>query len=83
MEKTLINLFVPSVQEEYDLFAPSDLKVSELVSVLAIGVEDLSNGHYSISNKEKLLRTNPDAVLNPQKSLRESGVKNGTRLIMI
>ena len=56
MEKTLINLYVPSVQEEYDLFAPADMKIRELVGVLAIGVKDLSNGHYRISNKEMLLR---------------------------
>ncbi len=83
MEKILVNLYVPSIQEEYDLFAPADLKVGELVGVFALGVQDLSNGHYSISDKERLLRTNPDAVLHPQRSLKECGIKDGTRLIMI
>lgn len=83
MEKILINLSVPSVQENYDVFVPSDLEIGTLVCVLASGVQDLCNGRYSISEKEMLIRTSPDAVLNPNKTLSDYDIDDGTRLVLI
>lgn len=83
MEKILVSLFVPSVQEKYDLFVPADLEIGTLSSVLANGVHDLCNGRYCVSEKEMLLRTSPDAVLNPNKTLSEYDINDGTGLILI
>ena len=83
MEKILINLFVPSVQEKYDLFVPSDLEIGVLTGILANGVRDLCNGRYCISEKEMLIKTSPDVVLNPKKTLSEYDVNDGVKLVLI
>lgn len=83
MEKILVSLFVPAVQEKYDLFVPSDLEIGTLSSVLANAIHDLSNGRYSVSEKEMLLRTFPDAVFDPNKTLFEYDIGDGTELILI
>lgn len=83
MEKILVNLFVPSVQEKYDIFVPSNLEIGVLVSVLANGVQDLCNGRYCQSEKEMLIRLSPDIVLNPHKTLSYYDIKDGARLVLI
>lgn len=83
MDKILVSLFVPSVQENFDLFVPSDLEIGTLSSVLANAVHDLSNGRYCVSEKERLIITFPDAVLNPEKTLSEYGVNDGAKLMLI
>ncbi len=83
MKKILVSLFVPAVQEKYDLFVPSELEIRALSSVLANAICDLCNGRYCVSGKERLLRKSPDAVLNPDKTFSEYGINDGTELILI
>lgn len=83
MDKILVSLFVPSVQEKYDLFVPSDLDIGSLASTLANAVQDLCNGRYSVSEKERLIRLSPDASLDPSKTLSEYGIDDGTGLMLI
>lgn len=83
MDKILVSLFVPLVQEKYDLFVPVDLDVGSLTSVLANSVQDLCNGRYSVSGKERLIRTLPDAVLDPLKTFSEYDINDGTELMLI
>lgn len=83
MDKILISLFVPSVQEKYDLFVPVDLEIGILAGILANGVHDLCDGRYCVSGKEMLIRTAPDAVLNPKKTLADYDINDGVGFILI
>ncbi len=83
MEKTLINLYVPSIKEEYDIFVPMNIQIADLMAALTEGVRSMSNERYSISGDEVLVRTEPNAVLDPHKTMYECAVTNGLRLVMI
>lgn len=83
MEKILINLEVPSVKKNFDVFVPPDLEIKELCGVLSNGVYELCNGRYGISGNEMLIRVVPPALLNPEKSLMEYCVNDGAKLILL
>lgn len=83
MEKKLIGLYVPAVQERFDLLVPSDLDVASLTALLTNGVEELCTGRYSPSHQELLSLRNPDRLLHPRKTLGDYGVENGAQLVLI
>ena len=83
MEEILVNVEVPSIQENYDIFVPADLQIAVLADVLANGVRELTNGRYGRSGKEMLLRLAPDILLDPEKRLRDYGVGDGARLMLL
>ena len=54
MEKKLIGLYVPAVQERFDLLVPADLDIAALTVLLTNGVEELCEGRYAPSHHELL-----------------------------
>ncbi len=83
MEDLLVSVEVPSIQEKYDIFVPSDLLIGLLSDVLSNGVRELSNGRYQKSGKEMLMMLDPDVLLDPEKSLQDYGIGSGTRLMLL
>ena len=59
MDKVLINLYIPTVNRSFDLFAPMDLKIGELTKVLVSGVVYMCEGSYFASGKEMVSLTEP------------------------
>ena len=44
MNKILIKLYVPAVNQTFDVFVPVDLAIRELIKVLVNGVNDMRDG---------------------------------------
>ena len=83
MEKKLIGLYVPAVQERFDLLVPTDLDIASLTALLANGVGELCEGRYSPSHQELLSLRHPDILLRPRLTLADYGIENGAQLILI
>ena len=83
MEDLLVNVKVPSIQENYDIFVPSDLRIARLTEVLSEGVRELTNGRYQRSGKEMLMLLDPDTLLDPEKTLPDYQVENGAQLMLL
>lgn len=83
MEKKLIGLYVPAVQERFDLLVPADLDIAALTKLLTDGVEEMCTGRYSPSHQELLSLRHPDMLLHPRLTLNDYGVENGAQLVLI
>lgn len=83
MDDLLLNLEIPSLQESFDIFAPAELKIGQLAEILANGISDLTNGRYSISGREMLMLRKPDVLLNPEKSLKDYNIREGSILMLL
>ena len=83
MEDLLVNVEVPSIQENYDIFVPSGLQIALLTDVLANGVLELTNGRYQKSGMEMLMRLDPDVLLDPGKTIEDYHIENGARLMLL
>ena len=44
MNKILIRLYVPSIEEKYDLKIPINKKVSEIIVLLIKAIDEISDG---------------------------------------
>lgn len=83
MEKRLVGLYVPAVQERFDLLVPADLDIASLTALLTSGVEEMCGGRYTTSHQELLSMQHPDMLLHPQKTLADYGVENGAQFVLI
>ena len=83
MEKLLINLYVPSLMQDYDLFVPQEVEIQKTLSLIADGVVELSGGRYQKSGKEVLIRDGTNKPLHPWKTLYDYDIMDGERLILV
>jgi len=83
MEKKLINLYVPAVQEQFDVFVPPNLDIASLIQLLADGVAESCRGRYMSSHQEMLSLRQPDMLLHPEKTLADYGIEDGARMVLI
>lgn len=83
MEKKLIGLYVPAVQERFDLLVPMNLDIAALTDLLADGVAELCKGRFIPSHQELLSLRQPDALLHPRKTLSDYNVEHGAQFVLI
>lgn len=83
MSKILISLEVPSLGEKYDLFVPDEVAIASLTEIVSQGLFDVSGGKYIISGKEMMMALKPDKLLNPERTLFDYGISDGTPLMII
>ena len=83
MEKILVNIHIPATGGSFDIFVPHDIPIKELTPIIANGISDLSGGKYYISKHELLCLKDTSSLLNPQYTLQDYGIQDGTHLYMI
>lgn len=83
MDKVLIEIHIPAIHERYDIFAPTDASIKEIIAIIADGVAEITNGKYIVSGCEQLCMKEPSGLLNPTFTLKHYGVKDGAQLYLI
>ena len=82
MRKKLIGLYVPAVQEHFDLLVPPDLEIEVLAGLLMDGVTELCGGRYTPSEKKMLALQDPEMLLHPRRTLGDYGIEDGAQLVL-
>ena len=82
MDKILIELYVPSINENYDVFIPTSRKIYEVENMLSKMIEELSLNRYS--NNENILCYFEDGkIINRNLRVIDCKITNGTKLMLI
>ncbi len=77
MNKILINLYIPSLDENYNLFIPINKKVGTIKNTIISTTKNLVEGNY------KLVLLESGAIVDDNVYVKNSGIVNGSRLILI
>lgn len=83
MEKILVEVFLPSAGRSYDVYIPLSSPVSEVVLLVSKLLSELSNGYFKADKNTVLCDAQTGNVLNINTTVFESGLKNGSRLMLI
>ena len=83
MNKVLIELHVPAIYTQFDIFAPIDVPIKDLKGILTNGIVEITNGKYIASECEQLCLKEPTGLLNPSLTLQDYGIKDGMQLYLI
>lgn len=81
--KILLNLRVPAIKKEFDMFVPDDLRIKVVTTLIAQSIEELSNHQFVSSGNECICSMEKDIVLRPNATLASYGIQNGDHLILM
>lgn len=82
MTKLLIEVYVPSIGNTFDVSIPRNSRVFELLPLIVTAVEQLSDGLF-VPNDAALCNGSTGVIYNHSMSVDDMQLKNGSRLMLI
>lgn len=77
MDKILVNVYIPSIDKTFEIFLPINLKVKNAFSIIQKTI------NYNIKNDAVLLEKRSMNIINVNLTIKNSGLKNGSDIILI
>ena len=81
--KVLIQLEVPLIEKKYDLFIPINKKVGTIKKLIEEALVELSDDSYVISEDTNLYSKEDGSIYDVNKTVRDTDLKNGSRVILL
>jgi len=83
MRKILTEVYVPMIEEKYDIFIPNNKSVKTVIKLLERAVNELSDGSYQSKSNTLLYNKKTGQAFDPALSIKDSNIVNGTKLILL
>ncbi len=83
MNKVLVNVYIPILNKAYDIFVPVQSQVFEVTELIKKAVLELSEGQFIPSQDTVLAHKNTGEILDVNRTVFESGIGNGTKLMLL
>lgn len=80
--KVLIKLFVPEIEETYELYIPINKTIGEIITLLNQSINSIS-GTYPIKQTIELSNRRTNMSYDQNVLIRNTDIRNGTELVMI
>ncbi len=77
MNKILITVYVPLLDEDYDIFIPINRKVGTIKKAIISSIKNLSDKNYQLLNKDDC------KMIDENVYVKNSGIQNGSKLILL
>ena len=81
--KILIELEVPLIEKKYDLFIPINKKVGTIKSLIEDELVQLTENSYKKEESTNLFSKETGIIYDVNKTVRDTDLKNGSRVILI
>ena len=81
--KILIELSIPLIEKNYDLYIKKKKKVGTVKKLIEEGLLDLTDNDYIIKEESNFYSKETGEVYDVNKTIRETDLKNGSRIILI
>lgn len=79
--KVLVELIVPVLEENYDVYLPINKKIGNIIELLNRALFDMTNGIYNFSNNH-LYNTDGEEYKS-NVLLRETDIRNGSSVVLL
>lgn len=83
MNKVLIKLYVPLIEQQYDVLIPINKKVFQVIKLLVKSVNDLTGGYYRVNELPMLYDKITAEMYDINSTIKENDIKNGSEIIML
>ncbi len=81
--KVLIELYVPSIDEVYNLYLPVNRKIGNIIVLLNKSLFELTNGSFIGSDLTMLYNRQTGEKYAINILLRETNIRNGSSLVLL
>lgn len=79
--KILIQICLPLLEEEYDVFIPINKRIGTVKQLFEKSISE-SNSNYRIRENTNFYSADTGKTLDVQLLVKDSGLKNGSRVIL-
>ena len=83
MNEVLVKLYVPMIDEQYDIWIPVNKKIHTITRLLVKSVNELTRGYYLPTKMPYLYDKISAKVFDINLRVIDTEIRNGTELIMI
>lgn len=81
--KILIQLEIPIIEKKYDLFIPINKKIGTIKKLIEESLVEITNQAYEVKKDSNLYSKEKGTVYNVNDTVRDTDLKNGSRIILI
>ena len=81
--KILIELEVPLIEKKYDLFIPINRKIGTVKELIEKALLELTDNEYEIKEDANLYSKDTGNIYDVNQTVRDTDLKNGSRIILI
>ena len=83
MDKALVEIFVPVINASYDIFIPLGSQMYEVLELIKKAVTEMSDGLFIANQSTAVCYHSNGEIININLSVYESGIRNGSKLMLI
>lgn len=83
MSKLMVELYLPAAGRSYDVRIPAGSRIGEIIPLLEGCMAELAAGYFIPGADSILCEQETGMVLNVNLTVEESGILNGTKLMLI
>lgn len=81
--KVLIELYIPLIEKSYDLYIPINKKIGTVKKLIEEGLIELTDNAYKKSEAANLFSKETGKIYNVNDTVRDTDLKNGSKIILI
>lgn len=81
--KILIELFIPLIEKNYDIYIPVNKKIGTIKKLIETALVELTDNAYIIKDDTNFYSKETGQIYNVNHTVRETDIKNGSRIILI
>ena len=74
---------MPVIEQSYDIYIPINKKIKNVIILISDAIYELSNNCFKKTNNLYLVNKDTAQILNLYASVKDSGLQNGSKLILI
>lgn len=83
MNKVLVKLHVPLLEEMYDVWLPLNKKISNVIVLLVKAINEFYGGYYKPEEMPLLYDKLTGRAYNINSTIKDANIRNGTEIILI
>ena len=81
--RVLVNLLVPEIGNNFDVFLPVNKKIGNIIILLNKALNELTGGDYKLDSNNLLYNVETKKIYEFDVLLANTDIRNGTKLLLI
>jgi len=83
MNNVLVKLYVPMLEETYDVWIPSHKRIYNVIILLVKAINELNNNCYILNEMPMLYDKLTAEIFDVNLRVKETNIRSGTELILL
>ena len=83
MNKILIIVYIPLIEQEYDIYIPINKTIGTVKKLIEQALVEITEGAYIIKQDTNFYSKETGQIYDVNQKVRETDLKNGSRIILI